>query len=117
MDTTRSKISIVIFVFSLCTVQYFAPNTPRSGVGIWEKVSDRGGDFGQKILAGGRGRGNFYAKKLPNINSYDIDQEADLKHFKVQKYTFFGSRNSIWGPKRGSKCQIGQISQIQAKLG
>ena len=93
------------------------PKYPPVRGGDLGKGLGPGGDFGQKILAGGRGRGNFYAKKLPNINSYDIDQEADLKHFKVQKYTFFGSRNSIWGPKRGSKCQIGQISHIQAKLG
>ena len=32
--------------------------------------------------------------------------EVDLKHFRQQKNTFWGSRKSIWGPKRDLKCPI-----------
>ena len=32
--------------------------------------------------------------------SWEMRSEADLKHFRRQKNIFWGSRKSIWGPKR-----------------
>ena len=32
--------------------------------------------------------------------SWEMWPKADLKHFKHQKNIFWGSRKSIWGPKR-----------------
>ena len=32
--------------------------------------------------------------------SWEMWPEADLKHFRRQKKLFWGSRKSIWGPKR-----------------
>ena len=32
--------------------------------------------------------------------SWEMWPEADLKHFNDQKNIFWGSRKSIWGPKR-----------------
>ena len=32
--------------------------------------------------------------------SWEMWPEADLKHFRLEKNIFLGSRKSIWGPKK-----------------
>ena len=44
--------------------------------------------------------GNLFDEPFFWSTSWEMWKEGDLKHFKPQKNIFFGSRKSIWGPKR-----------------